>query len=164
MQVFCKVYYDRVYFLCAEHIATGSGFQTPAAPPPPPRPLESRVPPPPGTPARRLRSLSQSLAVEPNVASKTYGERSFSFIGPFLWKSLPTWMRTLPNVPSFKKHLKTYTCTCISNNSQYLQSVELAKLFSTSWMCLEAVGILRYTNIRDIIISKITNLPSAFYT
>ena len=45
MQVFCKVYYDRVYFLCAERIATGSGFQTPAAPPP--RPLESRVPPPP---------------------------------------------------------------------------------------------------------------------
>ena len=44
MQVFCKVYYDRVYFLRAERIATGSGFQTPAAPP---RPLESRVPPPP---------------------------------------------------------------------------------------------------------------------
>ena len=33
MHVFCKVYYDRVYFLCAERIATGSGFQTPAAPP-----------------------------------------------------------------------------------------------------------------------------------
>ena len=44
MQVFRKVYCDRVYFLCAERIATGSGFQTPAAPP---RPLESRVPPPP---------------------------------------------------------------------------------------------------------------------
>ena len=60
------------------------------------------------TPARRLRSLSQSLAVQPKVASKTYGERSFSFMGPFLWNSLPTWIRTLPNVPSFKKHLKTY--------------------------------------------------------
>ena len=46
------------------------------------------------TPARRLRSLSQSLAVQPKVASKTYGERSFSFMGPFLWNSLPTWIRT----------------------------------------------------------------------
>ena len=36
------------------------------------------------TPARRLRSLSQSLAVQPKVASKTYGESSFSFMGPFL--------------------------------------------------------------------------------
>ena len=36
-----------MYFLCTERIATGSGFQTPAAPPPPSRPLESRVPPPP---------------------------------------------------------------------------------------------------------------------
>ena len=59
------------------------------------------------TPARRLRSLSQSLAVQPKVASKTYGERSFSFMGPFLWNSLPTWIRTLPSIPSFKKHLKT---------------------------------------------------------
>ena len=60
------------------------------------------------TPARRLRSLSQSLAVQPKVASKTYGERSFSFMGPFLWNSLPTWIRTLPSIPSLKKHLKTY--------------------------------------------------------
>ena len=60
------------------------------------------------TPARRLRSLSQSLAVQPKVASNTYGERSFSFMGPFLWNSLPTWIRTLPSIPSFKKHLKTY--------------------------------------------------------
>ena len=44
---FCKVCYERVYFLCAERIATGSGFQTPAAPPvhlkvecpPPPPPV-----------------------------------------------------------------------------------------------------------------------------
>ena len=41
--------------------------------------------------AHRLRSFP----------SKTYGERSFCFIGPFLWNSLPTWMRTLPSVPSF---------------------------------------------------------------
>ena len=59
------------------------------------------------TPARRLRSLSQSLAVQPKVASKTNGERSFSFICPFLWHSLPARMLTLPHVSLFEK-LKTY--------------------------------------------------------
>ena len=45
MEVFSKVYYDRVYFLRAERFMTGSSFQPPAAhpdhlkvqcPPPPP--------------------------------------------------------------------------------------------------------------------------------
>ena len=55
----------------------------------------------------RLRSLSQSLDVQPKVASKTSGERSFSFLSPSLWNTLPTWMWTLPTVTSFRKHLKT---------------------------------------------------------
>ena len=40
----------------------------------------------------------------------TFMHKCSSFIiGPFLWNSLPTWMRTLPDVSSFiKKHLKTY--------------------------------------------------------
>ena len=32
MIFFCKVYCDRVYFLCAERFETGSGFHPPAAP------------------------------------------------------------------------------------------------------------------------------------
>ena len=33
LNVFSKVYCDRVYFSCAERIMTGSGFDPPAAPP-----------------------------------------------------------------------------------------------------------------------------------
>ena len=33
MKVFSKVYCDRVYFVCAERLVTGSGFEPPAAPP-----------------------------------------------------------------------------------------------------------------------------------
>ena len=47
MQICSKVYCDRVYFLCTERIATGQVFD-PQRHPPPPRPHESRVPPPPG--------------------------------------------------------------------------------------------------------------------
>ena len=42
------VYCHRVYFLCTERIATGSGFRPPAAhPPPPPSTWKSSAPPPP---------------------------------------------------------------------------------------------------------------------
>ena len=38
--------------------------------------------------------------------------------------------------------------TFISNNtSQYLQSVWIYQTFSTSWKCLETIGILRYINM-----------------
>ena len=39
---FSKVYWDRVYFLRAEWIVTGSGFRPPAAPPPPPGILDKK--------------------------------------------------------------------------------------------------------------------------
>ena len=46
LNVFSKVYCDRVYFSCAERNMTGSGFDPPAAPP---YPVEkSSAPPPPG--------------------------------------------------------------------------------------------------------------------
>ena len=51
LNVFSKVYCDRVYFSCAERIMTGSEFD----PPPqrhPPIQLRSRVPPPPPPPPR----------------------------------------------------------------------------------------------------------------
>ena len=52
LNVFSKVYCDRVYFFfaCAERNMTGSGFDPPPPPPPqrhPPIQLRSRVPPPP---------------------------------------------------------------------------------------------------------------------
>ena len=48
MKVFCKVYCDRVHFLCAERFVTGSGFEPPAGPPP--THLRGECPPPPPPP------------------------------------------------------------------------------------------------------------------
>ena len=48
LNVFSKVYYDRVYFSCAERIMTGSGFDPPPPQRHPPIHLRSRVPPTPG--------------------------------------------------------------------------------------------------------------------
>ena len=48
LNVFSKVYCDRVYFSCAERIMTGSGFDPPPPPPGTPYPVEkSSAPPPP---------------------------------------------------------------------------------------------------------------------
>ena len=69
---FSKVYCDRVYFLCTERIATGSGFRPPAAPPP--RPHESRVPrpPPPPPPGKIGISTTSSCFVHDNFFYKTH--------------------------------------------------------------------------------------------
>ena len=48
LNVFSKVYYDRVYFSCAERNMTGSGFDPPPAAPPYPVEKSSAPPPPPG--------------------------------------------------------------------------------------------------------------------
>ena len=76
MQVFCKVYYDRVYFLCAERIATGSGFQTPAAPP---VHLKVECPPPPGISSYLLLFRCTSIsAPSPNNCAKLSNKLSFN--------------------------------------------------------------------------------------
>ena len=49
LNVFSKVYCDRVYISCAERIMTGSDFDPPPPPAAPPYPVEkSSAPPPPG--------------------------------------------------------------------------------------------------------------------
>ena len=56
MNIFSRVYCDRVCFLCTKRIATGSGFRPPAATPPPSTWKSSALPPPPPPPPRASRS------------------------------------------------------------------------------------------------------------
>ena len=63
MKIFSKVYCDRVYFLCTERIATGSGFRPPAAPPVHMK-VECPPPPPPGAEGSRW-----AIAVRSPVSS-----------------------------------------------------------------------------------------------
>ena len=60
----------------------------------------------PYAPIRRLRSATQNLFVIPKVSSRSYGERTFSFIGPYLWNALPNWVRNSSSIDSFKDNLK----------------------------------------------------------
>ena len=62
----------------------------------------------PYTPTRQLRSATHNLVVQPKVLSRSYGERSFSFIGPSLWNALPNRIKNSPSVDSFKINLKSY--------------------------------------------------------
>ena len=62
----------------------------------------------PYAPARTLRSASLNLVVQPKAVSKSYGERSYSYIGPTLWNALPNWIKTSPSIDSFKRNLKSF--------------------------------------------------------
>ena len=44
----------------------------------------------------------------PKVRRKTFAARSFSYVGPTLWNDLPDHLRTVHDVETFKKKLKTY--------------------------------------------------------
>ena len=56
IEVFSKVYCDRVYFLCTERFVTGSGFEPPAAPP---THLRGECPPP---PPPRVDAIKSSIS------------------------------------------------------------------------------------------------------
>ena len=60
------------------------------------------------TPARTLRSESQSLAVVPRINLERYGRRAFSCAGPTLWNALPLNLRTQQDPARFRRDLKTY--------------------------------------------------------
>ena len=62
----------------------------------------------PYVPPRVLRSQDSGLLVEPRCNLKRFGDRSFSKIGPCIWNSLPSSVRSACSVQSFKKQLKTY--------------------------------------------------------
>ena len=58
--------------------------------------------------SRALRSSSQRLLKIPKRNLKTVGDRSFGFVAPSLWNSLPVSLRNVPTLSTFRAHLKTY--------------------------------------------------------
>ena len=56
-----------------------------------------------------LRGSNTPLLAMPSVKSKaTLGDRAFAVAAPSLWNSLPSELRSITCVNSFKVHLKTY--------------------------------------------------------
>lgn len=61
------------------------------------------------SPARMLRSSSdKTKLIVPKMNFKSIGEKSFSFLGPKTWNSLPKSLRTISDFDSFKRQLKTF--------------------------------------------------------
>ena len=59
-------------------------------------------------PSRHLRSSHEHLFVTPRHKLKQYGYRAFSTCAPSLWNSLPSHLRSIDNLNTFKTSLKTY--------------------------------------------------------
>ena len=58
--------------------------------------------------SRSLRSSNEKLLKIPKRKLRSFGQRSFSFIAPFLWNSLPETLRNVLTLSKFKSHLKTF--------------------------------------------------------
>ena len=55
------------------------------------------------------RSSSSLLLSVPAIKSRaTLGDRAFIFAAPKLWNSLPSELREIKSIATFKRHLKTY--------------------------------------------------------
>ena len=59
-------------------------------------------------PSRSLRSSNDRLLRVPRWKLKSFGYRSFSYQGPVVWNSLPTDLKLLSSLYSFKSRLKTH--------------------------------------------------------
>ena len=59
-------------------------------------------------PSRSLRSSNEKLLKIPQLNLKTVGERSFRFLAPSIWNSLPCDLRNASTLSEFKANLKTY--------------------------------------------------------
>lgn len=61
------------------------------------------------TPVRTLRSSSDDRVFSlPRMRTKTHGQRTFSYQGPFTWNKLPYSLRHSQSLQSFKSSLKTH--------------------------------------------------------
>ena len=59
-------------------------------------------------PSRQLRSSDSKLLRVPHVRTKSFGQRSFSYVAPSVWKSLPQEVRNTTLTSEFKTALKTH--------------------------------------------------------
>jgi hypothetical protein len=57
---------------------------------------------------RGLISMNDTSRLAVPATKRSFGDKSFSVLGPKLWNSLPTSVRNAQNVQCFKKYLKTY--------------------------------------------------------
>lgn len=57
---------------------------------------------------RGLRSAQDIFRLTIPKTKRSFGDKSFSFLGPRLWNNLPSSIREASNVQSFKKYLKTH--------------------------------------------------------
>ena len=62
----------------------------------------------PQTSARTTRSSHSDRLAVPLTSLRTFGDRAFSVYAPRAWNSLPTDIRTSPDLTTFKKKLKTH--------------------------------------------------------
>ena len=61
------------------------------------------------SPSRSLHSASDTRIFRvPRMCWRTLGERSFQYIGPVIWNSLPFFVRHATSLSSFKSKLKTH--------------------------------------------------------
>uniref|UniRef100_A0A669ESL6 Reverse transcriptase domain-containing protein n=1 Tax=Oreochromis niloticus TaxID=8128 RepID=A0A669ESL6_ORENI len=62
----------------------------------------------PYSPKRTLRSTDSGLLSIPRTRLKTKGDHAFQTLAPIMWNGLPSPLRTIDTVASFKKQLKTH--------------------------------------------------------
>ncbi|XDV28169.1 hypothetical protein PO909_031524, partial [Leuciscus waleckii] len=60
------------------------------------------------SPLRLLRSQNSGSALPPRISKSTAGGRSFSYLAPKLWNSLPSIVREAYTLCQFKSRLKTH--------------------------------------------------------
>ncbi len=58
--------------------------------------------------ARETRQSQTTTLIQPKARTVTYGERSFSYIAPKLWNTLPSFLRIISQTERFKTSLKTH--------------------------------------------------------
>ena len=59
-------------------------------------------------PSRFLRSSNEKLLKIPKRNLKSFGQRSFSFMAPSPWNSLPATLRNAPTLSQFRTQLKSF--------------------------------------------------------
>ena len=59
-------------------------------------------------PSRSPRSFNEKLLKIPKRNLKSFGQRSFSFMAPSFWNSLPATLKNIPTLSQFKLQLKTF--------------------------------------------------------
>ncbi len=70
-------------------------------------------------PTRSLRSQNSGLLVVPRIAKSTKGGRTFSYLAPKLWNSLPDNVRGSDTLSLFKSRLKTHLFSQASYNASH---------------------------------------------